>query len=349
METHLKSLYSFDLPNELIAHHPLKNRDKCRLLSMHKEDGTLSHLKFFSILEEISPKSVIVINDTKVIHARIKVMRITGAKGEVFIQNQCEDGTFIAIVKPSKRIKENEKLVCLKNKDYHIHMHEYIGEGLWKVSIDPILNYPNQLNIVGDLPLPPYIERENGNIPSDEEDYQTVFSKNIGSVAAPTASLHFTEDLLKKLKDKGVEIVTLTHHVGMGTFHPIRVDNILEHTMHSESYTIPLDTSKLITAAKREGRSVIAVGTTVVRALESTAEKVLKNEEVNANTNLFIYPPYEFKIVDELITNFHLSQSSLLMLVSAFAGRDNVLTAYEEAVKNEYRFFSYGDAMYIHT
>lgn len=347
MIEHLKSSYAFSLPDEQIAHAPVSDRESCRLLSLNRENGSIAHHHFYELLDLLPSDGVLVLNDTKVIHARIPIKRKSGAKGEVMIQNKCADGTFTAIVRPSKKIKEGESLICLKNHDVAVQMNTYHGEGLWNVSISPEINFPDGMSDIGELPLPPYIKREHGTTDSDESDYQTVFSENSGSVAAPTASLHFTKELLKKIEDKGIQIVTLTHHVGMGTFYPIRVENVKEHQMHSENYSIPIETSRTISKAKKEGKKIIAVGTTVVRALESTAQKVLNNEDINEATDLFIYPPHQFAIVDALVTNFHLSESSLLMLVSAFADRERVLNAYSVAIKEKYRFFSYGDAMFI--
>ena len=347
MIEHLKSSYSFSLPEDQIAHEPVADRVSCRLLSLSRESGELEHHHFYDLVELLPSDSILVLNDTKVIHARILIKRKSGAKGEVLIQNKCSDGTFTAIARPSKRLRENEELICIKNEDYFIQMNSYHGDGLWNVSIKPEINYPEAMSDIGALPLPPYIKREQGTHDSDESNYQTVFSKNRGSVAAPTASLHFTKELLEKIKAKGIQIITLTHHVGMGTFYPIRVENIKEHQMHTENYSIPKNTCEVISKAKKEGRKVIAVGTTVMRALESTAQKVLNGEEINEATNLFIYPPYQFSVVDGLVTNFHLSESSLLMLVSAFADRERILNAYQIAIAEKYRFFSFGDAMFI--
>ena len=348
MSDHLKSSYVFELPDEQIAHYPVAKRDQCRLLKMNKQSGDLQHHTFCDIEELLPENCILVLNDTKVIHARIPVKRKSGGVGEVLVQKQLEDGSFVAIAKPSKRLKEGEILVCLKNQYYNIKLNAYEGDGVWNISILPKIDYPVELSVIGELPLPPYIKRENGTTVEDEENYQTVFSKERGSVAAPTASLHFSDALLEKIKQQGVEIITLTHHVGLGTFYPIRVEDITKHNMHTETYSVSSETRKTLIQAKQSGKKIIAVGTTVVRALESSAKDIFADKEIiNQETNLFIYPPYEFKLVDGLITNFHLSESSLLMLVSAFADREKILNAYNAAVSEKYRFFSYGDAMFI--
>lgn len=344
----LKKDYHFDLPEELIAHRPTEQRDHCRLLRLGKQNGEVNHHSFPEIETLLPENGVIVLNDTRVIHARIPVQRDSGGKGEVLIEKKLENGLFEAIAKPSKRLKEGEMVQCMKSKEHKIKLHKYCGDGVWHVEILPEINWPEQMPLLGELPLPPYIERKEGMLPSDEEEYQTVFSKQLGSVAAPTASLHFTDELLKRIENRGIEIVKLTHHVGLGTFYPIRVDDLKEHQMHEERFSISKETSQKIFNAKRDGRPIVAVGTTAVRALESGAESILKGEAIQDQTQLFIYPPYQYKVVDGLITNFHLPESSLIMLVSAFSSRENVLNAYQKAVQEKYRFFSYGDAMFIY-
>ena len=295
MSDTLKSSYSFELPEELIAHQPVAQRESCKLLTLDKGSGELAHKHFYELEQLIPANSVLVLNDTRVIHARIPFKRSSGGIGEVLIQKktgeETGDESYVAVARPSKRLKEGEIVQCLKNTQYSIRMNFYIGDGVWNISIEPEIDYPVDMSVIGELPLPPYIKREAGTTESDEEDYQTVFSKTSGSVAAPTASLHFSKELLEKIKERGIQIVTLTHHVGLGTFYPIRVENVEEHNMHTESYSVPTHTSETIVKAKSEGRKIIAVGTTVVRALESSAEKILSLEEVeNQETDLFIYP-----------------------------------------------------------
>lgn len=265
----------------------------------------------------------------------------------MLIQYALNDRDLRAIGRPSKRLKSGEMLQCSKKSDTMIELLRYHGDGQWDIRFHPNNPWPTQMEELGEIPLPPYIERENGPELEDLQNYQTVFNKQPGSAAAPTASLHFTEELLQQLVDKGVERHHLTHHVGSGTFLPVRVDNIEEHKMHLEVSHVPAKTSQSIALAKKEGRPIIAVGTTVVRALESGATQILKGESYQGQTDLFIYPPYQYKVVDHLITNFHLPESTLLMLVSALIGREHLMNAYSEAVQEKYRFFSYGDAMYI--
>lgn len=346
--THSKKDYFYTLPESLIAQKPSAQRDQCKLLNIRKSTGELSHHKFPDIINLLSNKSTIIFNDTKVIPARIPIQRYSGGIGELFIEKSIDQNYLKALAKPSKRLKEGEQVQCLKNKNFKVELIENYGNGKWKIKIDPSDLWPNRMDEIGEIPLPPYIKRPNGLLSNDHVQYQTVFGSKLGSVAAPTASLHFTEDLISQLSEKGINIAYLTHHVGLGTFLPIRSDQIEFHQMHEEFFHIPSKTCQIIQKSKAAKEPIIAVGTTVVRALESAAEKIFKMEDIHASTELFIYPPYSFKIVDQLITNFHLPESTLLMLVSAFANRELILKSYHTAIDHQYRFFSYGDAMYIH-
>jgi len=338
--------FDYECPPHCIAQEPLKNRSECKLLCL-KTDSTIEHLQFKDLINLIPSNALLVLNDTKVVPARIPILRASGAKGEMLIQHATESGDFIAMGRPSKRLKRSEKVTCFKNENYKIECLENLGAGNWRINFIPKLNYPDELHLVGEIPLPPYIERKNGPSAEDCELYQTVFAKQPGSAAAPTASLHFTPELLKQLSDKGVEIEKVTLHVGSGTFLPVRCANLDEHKMHSEYFEISAACSKRIQAAKQAHRPIIAVGTTVVRTLESCADAIFKGEAAKGHTEIFIKPPYSFKIIDELITNFHLPKSTLLMLVSSLCGIETLKHAYQAALKNDYRFFSYGDAMYL--
>lgn len=303
---------------------------------------------FFSSLPDLLPKKcLLVLNDTRVIPARVKVERASGAKGEFLIESEIEAGLLKAMGKPSKRFKVGDKLKACKDPSVTIEIVEKREGGWWHIKICPENLWPGRMSNIGEVPLPPYIKRDQGPSREDVEQYQTVFAKHEGSVAAPTASLHFTEQLLKDLKASGIEIVYLTHHVGAGTFLPVKTDDLSDHVMHAENYDISEHSSQKIKQAKKEGRNVIAVGTTVTRALESAAAQILQGHAAAAKTQLFIRPPYSFKVIDGLLTNFHLPESTLLMLVSAFHGKESVLQAYQEAIEEKYRFFSYGDAMLI--
>ena len=342
-----KSDFHYDIPEELIAHHPCPDRTGCRLMVLEGQSSEPQHLSFKDILGLLPSNSLLILNDTKVVPARVPILRESGGQGEMLIQYPLNDRDLRAIGRPSKRLKAGEMVKCAKNESVNIELLEYVGDGQWNIRFHPENPWPANMEGLGEIPLPPYIKRDQGPESSDLENYQTVFNKNPGSAAAPTASLHFSEELLKELGEKGVEQHHLTHHVGSGTFLPLRVDDLTQHTMHLEISEIPKSTSQAICKAKRDGRPIIAVGTTVVRALESGAEQILKGEGYRGSTDLFIYPPYQYKIVDQLITNFHLPESTLLMLVSALIGREKLMSAYDVAVKEKYRFFSYGDAMYV--
>ncbi len=330
--------FDYHLPKELIAQKPAEPRDSSRLMIINRKTGEIEHRIFRDIIEYINEGDLLVLNTTKVIPARLLGRKTTGAKVEVFLLEKVADGVWKCLVKPGSKLKPGAEVV--------------FKEGL-KAKI--VGRYPDGTRMVefntkddgeifsrGEVPLPPYIE----NPDVDPSRYQTVFAKEEGAVAAPTAGLHFTQDLIKKLKEKGVNFAEVVLHVGLGTFRPVKVESIEEHKMEEEFYRVSKETVKLIEDTKKRGKRVIAVGTTVVRTLETIA-RLPKSEGYSGRTNLFIYPPFEFKVVDALITNFHLPKSTLLMLVSAFAGLDLIKKAYKIAVEEKYRFFSFGDACFI--
>ena len=334
--------FNFDLPEELIAQHPLEQRDTSRLLVLDKESGEVKHQQFTDILDYLKAGDVLVVNNTRVIPARLYGIKKGGtASIEVLLLKQTnEPDCWEVLVRPGKRMKVGAEVVFGEGKMTGLVVAETESGRLMKFSYEGIFN--EILDELGTMPLPPYIKEKLDN----QERYQTVYAKVEGSAAAPTAGLHFTENLLAEVKAKGVEVVEVLLHVGLGTFRPVQVDDILSHEMHSEFYQVTEEAAAKINAALDEGRRVIAVGTTSTRTLESAA----KNGRIEAgegDTNIFIYPGYEFKVISGLITNFHLPKSTLVMLVSALAGRENVLAAYEEAVRERYRFFSFGDAMLI--
>ncbi len=330
--------FDYELPKELIAKYPVEPRDSCKLMVLNRKDKTIEHRIFRDIVEYINEGDTLVLNDTKVIPARlIGRKENTGANIEVFLLREVEKNIWEALIKNIRRLKKNQKIVI--SEDFYIEFLDRLEEkALIKIYTK---NIKEDLEKYGHVPLPPYIERQDEE--KDKYLYQTVFAKREGSVASPTAGLHFTQDLLDKLKNKGVNISYITLHVGLGTFNPVKTEDITKHKMHEEYYSITKSTIDLLYETKRKGRSVIAVGTTVVRALETYGN----TKKLEGFTDIFIYPPYTFKVVDKLITNFHLPKSTLLMLVSAFADREFILHAYNTAVKNKYRFFSYGDAMFI--
>lgn len=330
--------FDYELPKELIAKYPVEPRDSCKLMVLNRKDKTIEHRIFRDIVEYIDEDDTLVLNDTKVIPARlIGKKENTGANIEVFLLREVEKNIWEALIKNVRRLKKHQKIVI--SEDFYVEFLDRLEEkALVKIYSKSI---KEDLEKYGHVPLPPYIERQDEE--KDKYFYQTVFAKKEGSVASPTAGLHFTQSLLNKLKDKGVNISYITLHVGLGTFNPVKTEDITKHKMHEEYYLISKDTLDLLDETKKKGKSVIAVGTTVVRALET----YYNTKKTEGFTDIFIYPPYKFKVVDKLITNFHLPKSTLLMLVSAFAGREFILEAYNIAVKNKYRFFSYGDAMFI--
>ena len=338
-----KEDFYFDLPEELIAQDPLEDRSSSRLLVFDKETGKVEHHVFREIIDYLQEGDCLVINDTKVIPARLIGSKIgTDAKIEVLLLKRKENDVWETLVKPGKKAKVGTRIsfgdgllvgevVDIVEEGNRLIHFEY--EGIFEEILDQL----------GQMPLPPYITHQL----EDKNRYQTVYAKHSGSAAAPTAGLHFTPELLKEIEEKGVQIARVTLHVGLGTFRPVKVDNILEHHMHSEFYQIDEEAAEKINRAKESGHRVICVGTTSCRTIESAADKNGKLHATNGWTEIFIYPGYEFKVLDCLITNFHLPESTLVMLVSALAGREQVLSAYEEAVKEKYRFFSFGDAMFI--
>jgi S-adenosylmethionine:tRNA ribosyltransferase-isomerase len=330
--------FDYHLPKELIAKYPAQPRDSCRLMVLNRKDKTIEHRIFRDVIDYLKPGDTLVLNNTKVIPARlIGKKEKTNANIEVFLLRPIEDNIWEALIKNVRRLKKNQKIII--SDDFYVEFLSKDDEkAIVKIHSKDI---KSDLEKYGHVPLPPYIEREDEE--KDKDYYQTVFAEKEGSVASPTAGLHFTKELLEKIKEKGVNIAYITLHVGLGTFKPVKTEDITKHKMHEEYFTIPKETLEMIKKTKENKKSVVAVGTTVVRALE-TYGKFGKTEGF---TDIFIYPPYEFKIVDKLITNFHLPKSTLLMLVSAFADRDFILRAYNEAVKEKYRFFSYGDAMLI--
>lgn len=335
--------FDYNLPEELIAQHPVEPRDSSRLMLLDKHTGEITHKAAFrQIVDELEAGDVLVFNNTKVLPARLYGHRQgSGGKVEVLLLSPVGDNKWECLVKPGKKcqpgqvIEFDDRLSCkvLEKTDFGGRIVEFTVHGVFDEIIQEL----------GEMPLPPYIHERL----EDQDRYQTVYAKEKGSAAAPTAGLHFTPELLEQLRAKGVNLAFVTLHVGLGTFRPVSVDTIEDHDMHREFYTVTQETADIINQAKKEGRRIIAVGTTSVRTMESAANDDGTIRAESGWTQIFIYPGYEWKIVDALITNFHLPQSTLLMLISALAGREHCLAAYEEAVKEKYRFFSFGDAMFI--
>ena len=338
-----KSDFYFDLPQELIAQDPLADRTASRLLVLHRQTGEVEHHTFREITDYLRPGDCLVLNNTKVIPARLMgVKEDTGAAIEVLLLKRRENDVWETLVKPGKKARPGTKLVfgdgCLRAEVLDV-VEE--GNRLVRSYYDGI--FEEALDRLGEMPLPPYITHKL----QDKNRYQTVYAKHDGSAAAPTAGLHFTQELLAKIEEMGVRIASVTLHVGLGTFRPVKADNILEHHMHSEHYQITREASDIINRTKKEGGRVICVGTTSCRTVESAADESGSVQPGCGDTEIFIYPGYQFKVLDCLITNFHLPESTLVMLVSALAGREHVLAAYQKAVEERYRFFSFGDAMFI--
>ena len=344
MEQLLKSDFYFDLPEELIAQDPLEDRSSSRLLVLDKGTGDVEHHTFCDILDYLEEGDCLVINNTKVIPARLLGEREgTGASIEVLLLKRHENDVWETLVKPGKKARPGTK-ISFGNGLLIGEVIDIVEEGnrLIKFHYEGI--FEEILDQLGQMPLPPYITHQL----QDRNRYQTVYAKHDGSAAAPTAGLHFTPELLEKVKEKGVEIAEVTLHVGLGTFRPVKEDNLLNHHMHSEFYNIEESEANKINKAKQSGKRVISVGTTSTRTLESAADENGLLKACSGWTEIFIYPGYQFKVIDALITNFHLPESTLVMLVSALAGREPVLSAYKQAVEEKYRFFSFGDAMFIH-
>lgn len=334
--------FSFELPEELIAQHPAEERDKSRLMVLGKDDGSIKHEHFYNIVNYLKPGDCIVLNNTRVIPARLLGSKEgTGGAIEFVLLHRIEGDLWEVILKPGRKAKIGSRFVF--GDELRAEVVDIVNEGNRVVRFEYDGIFEEVLDRLGNMPLPPYIKEKL----EDKERYQTVYSKHNGSAAAPTAGLHFTKELLEKIEAMGVEIGYVTLHVGLGTFRPVKVDKIEEHHMHSEFYSVESDVCDKVNRAKSEGRRVVAVGTTSIRTLESVADENGMLTPSSGWTDIFIYPGYRFKTVDALITNFHLSQSTLLMLVSALAGRENILNAYNTAVAEKYRFFSFGDSMFI--
>ena len=345
--------FDYKLPEELIAQKPQKDRDKCRLMVLRRSDNSIEHRHFFDILEYLKEGDCLLLNDSKVIPARLYgIKEETGARVEFLLIKRIEGDTWETMVRPGKRLKPGDSVVFSDEdgKKLRAEILDYGEDGtrIVKMEYDGILM--ERLEEIGSMPLPPYISRPSND--EDKDDYQTVYCHEEGSVAAPTAGLHFTTELLEKAREKGVKIAFVTLHVGIGTFRPVKCETIENHHMHFEEYSVSEETAEIVNETILSGGRVISVGTTSTRTAESAAcfdEKSGKYllKAGSGSTDIFIYPGYEFKIIESLITNFHLPKSTLMMLVSALYDREHILKAYDEAVREEYRFFSYGDAMFI--
>lgn len=335
--------FYYDLPKELIAQTPLEPRDSSRLLVLGRESGNIEHKHFYDIIDYLNPGDLLVCNDSRVLPARIfGIKDETGARVEFLLLKQISGNKWETLCKPGKKAREGAKF-SFGDGIMTATVVEVKDDGNRIVEFECEDNFFSALDTIGQMPLPPYITEEL----KDKERYQTVYSHELGSAAAPTAGLHFTNELMEKIKAKGINIAYVTLHVGLGTFRPVKVDDVTKHKMHSEHYEIPEETARLINETKKNGKRVIAVGTTSCRTLESVASFYGEIKPCDGFTDIFIYPGYEFKVLDGLITNFHLPESTLIMLVSAFAGYDNIMNAYKVAVQEKYRFFSFGDAMFI--
>lgn len=336
--------FDYNLPEELIAQTPLKQRDESKLLVLNKNTGKTEHKTFKNIIDYLNKGDTLVLNDTKVLPARLIGEKVdTKAVIEVLLLKNIENDIWECLVKPARRIKVGTKVVfgnnkleatCTKEDDEGIRYFEFKYDGIFLEVLEEL----------GTMPLPPYIHEQL----EDQSRYQTVYAREVGSAAAPTAGLHFTKELLEEIEKKGVNICYITLHVGLGTFRPVKVDKIEDHKMHSEYYSMTKEVADILNETKKNNHKIIACGTTTTRTLETIMQKYNEFKECSGWTDIFIYPGYTFKAIDSLITNFHLPKSTLVMLVSALAGRENILNAYQEAIDNKYRFFSFGDAMFIH-
>ena len=335
--------FDYDLPEELIAQHPYDKRDEARLMVLHRDTKTIEHKVFKDIIDYLEPGDCLVINDTKVIPARLYGKKDTGANVEFLLLKRIENDDWEAMVRPGNKLKAGAK-VTFGDGLLNAEVLETLPGGNRRVRFTYEGIFNEILDQIGLMPLPPYIKE---NIKEENEKYQTVYAKYEGSAAAPTAGLHFTEELLEKIKAKGVEIAKVTLHVGIGTFRPVKVENVEEHQMHSEHFIVKQEEADKINRARENGHRIIAVGTTSCRVLESVSDEKGKMKAIETDTSIFIYPGYKFKCVDCLVTNFHLPQSTLIMLVSTLAGKEFIMEAYNEAVKDKYKFFSFGDAMFI--
>lgn len=340
--------FNFELPDELIARYPKAERTSSRLLRLEGRSGALHDGSFKDVLNEIQSGDLLVFNNTRVIPARMFGRKATGGKIEVLVERMLDEHSILAHVRSSKPPKPQSELYLGEQDEYHAEMIAR-HDSLFEIRFTAETSVLDILNHIGHMPLPPYIDRPDEE--TDKERYQTVYNEKPGAVAAPTAGLHFDEALLEQIKAKGAELAYVTLHVGAGTFQPVRVENILDHHMHAEYVEVPQEVIDAIVATKKRGGRIIAVGTTSVRSLESAAQAALLNHTdlvpFFGDTSIFIYPGYQYQLIDCLITNFHLPESTLIMLVSAFAGYENTMSAYAHAVEQQYRFFSYGDAMFI--
>lgn len=335
--------FDYYLPENLIAQTPINKRDESKLMVLNKETGTIEHRHFADIIDYLTPNDVLVLNDTKVMPARlIGQKEDTNGHIELLLLKNTKNNIYECLCKPAKRVKVGTivtfgdgilKAKCIEAKEEGIREFEFLYDGIFYEILDKL----------GEMPLPPYIHKKL----KDKNRYQTVYAKNIGSAAAPTAGLHFTQELLEKLKNKGITICYVTLHVGLGTFRPVNVEDVTTHKMHSEFYTINEETAKILNQAKKDGKNIVSVGTTTTRVLETVMNQYQTFKACSGYTSIFIYPGYQFKAVDSLITNFHLPKSTLIMLVSAFCSKEIIMNAYSEAIKNNYRFFSFGDSMFI--
>lgn len=334
--------FNYELPEELIAQHPYDKRDEARLMVIHKNTHQIEHKIFRDVIQYLEPGDCLVINNTKVLPARLYGKKDTGASVEFLLLKRIQGDIWEVIVRPGNKLKPGSK-VEFGDQLLKAEVLEVLEGGTRKVKFEYKGIFNEILDKIGLMPLPPYIKEKL----KENDKYQTVYAKQEGSSAAPTAGLHFTEELLAEIKKKGVEIANVTLHVGIGTFRPVKVEKVEEHAMHSEHYYIQKEEAEKINQAKKNGHKIIAVGTTSCRVLESVADENGLVREIEGDTNIFIYPGYPFKCMDRLITNFHLPESTLIMLVSSLAGKDFIMEAYEEAIKEKYKFFSFGDAMMI--
>lgn len=334
--------FDFYLPEELIAQDPLSKRDASRLMVLNRSDKSITHMTFDKVLDYLNPGDVLVLNNTKVIPARLHgTKQSTGAKIEVFLLSPKGDDVWSVLVKPAKRLKVGDTVVF--SDDFSAVVNMVADEGMMEVKLMYSGDLMQVLQRHGEIPLPPYIRKKL----DDPDRYQTVYAKHEGSVAAPTAGLHFTQEILQAVKAKGVEVVFITLQVGLGTFRPVKVDTVEDHIMHSEIYELSEETAQTLNGVRERGGRIVAVGTTSVRTLESVVDEDGRFSGKSGATDIYIYPGYKYKAIDAMITNFHLPKSTLVMLVSAFAGTDFTKQAYDEAVKEKYRFFSFGDSMMI--
>jgi S-adenosylmethionine:tRNA ribosyltransferase-isomerase len=342
------SEFDYNLPKKLIAQFPSYKREDSRMIALDRGTKTITHKHFYDIIDYFDSNDIIVLNNTKVIPARLFGYKETGALIEVFLLKNIKENVWQVLLNPSKRVREG--IIIKISDELSVKVLKNENDGKWLVEMLFSGYFYKILEKAGNIPLPPYIERELSDKQLknlDYDRYQTVYAQKEGSVAAPTAGLHFTPEIIKKLENKGAGICYVTLNVGLGTFKPVKSENISDHKMDSEEFEISKETAEMITNAKKSGKKITAVGTTTVRTLETCMAKYGRITEVKDASTLFIYPGFEFRVIDRLLTNFHLPKSTLIMLVSAFAGREFILEAYEEAVKNEYRFYSYGDCMLI--